>query len=67
MQVNIHREGLSIPEAVELSGIGRSTLYKYIAEGALIARKVGAKTIILRSDLMEFLANLPRAELVAAE
>jgi excisionase family DNA binding protein len=54
-------EGLTIPEAVQVSGIGRSKLYECIADGALIARKVGAKTIILRSDLMSFMENLPRA------
>ena len=66
MQINIHREGLSIPEAVELSGIGRSKLYQFIAEGTLTARKVGAKTIILRHDLMKFLENLPMVGAEAA-
>ena len=64
-QIN-NREGLSIPEAMEVSGIGRNKLYQYIAKGDLTARKVGTKTIVLRSELMAFLKNLPRAELVAA-
>jgi excisionase family DNA binding protein len=66
MRQNDNREGLSIPEAVEVAGISRSKLYEFIADGSLIARKAGTKTIILRGDLMAFLASLPRAALVAA-
>jgi excisionase family DNA binding protein len=54
-------EGLSVEESADVSGIGRSKLFELIAQGALPARKVGKKTIILRGELMTFLENLPRA------
>ena len=57
----LHREGLTILEAAEVSGIGRTKIFELIATGRLTARKVGKKTIVLRRDLMDFLENLPRA------
>jgi excisionase family DNA binding protein len=54
-------EGLSVEESADVSGIVRSKLYQLIAQGALPARKVGKKTIILRAELMKFLESLPRA------
>ena len=49
---------LSIEEARDLTGIGRTNLYKAINIGALKARKFGKRTIILRDDLNAFLADL---------
>jgi excisionase family DNA binding protein len=54
-------EGLSISQACAIAGIGRSKLYQVIQDRRLVARKIGARTIILRSDLQEFLASLPTA------
>lgn len=54
-----HREGLSIQEACELAGIGRTKIYEAISQGDLKARKLGKRTLILRSDLHEFLHSLP--------
>jgi len=56
---SIQREGLSVPQACELAGVGRTRLYAAIAAGDLIARKFGKRRIILRSDLRRFLENLP--------
>jgi excisionase family DNA binding protein len=39
--------------------ISRSKLYVLVAAGALIGRKIGRRTIFLRSDLDTFLASLP--------
>jgi len=50
----IHREGLSIPEACRVAGIGRTKLYEAIAAGKLKARKYGKRRIILRDDLRAF-------------
>jgi excisionase family DNA binding protein len=55
----LQREGLSVVEACSVAGIGRTKVYEAIADGRLKARKVGKRTIILRSDLQQFLANLP--------
>jgi excisionase family DNA binding protein len=58
---NLDREGYSIPEASEKSGIGRTKLYKAISEGTLKARKCGKRTLILREELREYLLSLPLA------
>ncbi len=52
---------LSIPEACRSSKLSRSFIYQEIAAGRLIARKAGARTIVLPKDLRAYLANLPRA------
>lgn len=45
-------------EVSQISNIGRTKLYQAINEGTLKARKFGRKTLILKSDLEEFLLNL---------
>ena len=52
--------GFSLKETATASGLSRSLLYIAIAEGTLRARKCRGRTIILREDLQEFLASLPR-------
>ena len=59
---DVRKEGLSINEAVMVSGLGRSSLYKALSRGDLVARKFGSRNIILRSDLMRFLEALPCGE-----
>ncbi len=54
-------EGLSITQACAIAGIGRSKLYQAIKERRLKARKFGTRTIILRTELLRFLASLPTA------
>jgi hypothetical protein len=50
----------TISEAVQASGLSRSMLYVAIGHGELRARKCGARTLILDSDLRKFLQKLPR-------
>jgi hypothetical protein len=50
----------TIKEAARASGLSRSLLYLAIGRGALHARKCGARTVILESDLRQFLRGLPR-------
>jgi len=50
---------LSIEEAGKLAGCGRSTIYKAISGGLLVARKNRARTMILRLDLERWLHELP--------
>ena len=52
-------EGLSVPEACKMAGIGQTRLYGAIVDGRLKARKFGKRTLILRGDLLAFLATLP--------
>ena len=57
----LQREGLSIPEACAMAGIGRTKIYQAITDGALKARKCGKRTLVLRDDLRAFLQSLPAA------
>lgn len=54
-----HKLAYSIAEAVTASGIGRTTLYKLIAEGRLEARKIGSRTVIPRSSLVALIEGAP--------
>jgi hypothetical protein len=49
----------TIPEAVLASGLSRSMLYIAIGRGELRAKKCGARTLILDTDLRRFLRSLP--------
>jgi excisionase family DNA binding protein len=49
----------SVDEAAQIFGIGRSAIYEEIRSGRLRARKVGARTIILKEDGLAFLRSLP--------
>ena len=48
----------SISEVCELTGLGRTNLYSAINKGFLPAKKFGKRTVILKSDLENFLNNL---------
>jgi len=53
---------VTIPEACELSGLGRSTLYKLFKSGDLTPRKCGKRTLIIVKDLEDYLTGLPTDE-----
>jgi excisionase family DNA binding protein len=55
------KEGFSIPESCYIIGAGRSTIYKALEAGELAASKLGRRTIILKRELLRFLAELPAA------
>jgi hypothetical protein len=50
-----------IPEAVKVSGISRSSLYRIIADRQLKVRKVRGMTLILRDDLEALLRHAQEA------
>jgi excisionase family DNA binding protein len=52
---------LTVDEASQVSRIGRNQLYLAVQTGALRARKLGKKTLILRDDLRAWLESLPFA------
>jgi len=54
--------GLTIPEAADCSGIGRTKIFEAIKLGKLTARKAGRRTIILSDELAAFLKSLPVKE-----
>lgn len=60
------REGLSVDEACHVAGIGKTSMFDLLKAGAVPARKLGRRTIILRSDLMAWMDALPRLEPEAA-
>ena len=51
--------GRSINAAALRAGVGRSTIYSAINSGALTARKIGRRTLILDVDLKTWLGSLP--------
>lgn len=65
---NLHRPaevraGYSIRGAVEWSGLSRSALYRYAADGKLVFRKAGRTTVVDGPSLAALLAALPVADL----
>jgi excisionase family DNA binding protein len=50
---------VSIAQAVGLTGVGRSTLYKAIKRGDLPMRKVGRRTLLLTEDIRRWIQQLP--------
>jgi excisionase family DNA binding protein len=53
---------VSIDQACEMIGVGRTSLYEAMKDGRLACRKVGNRTIILVADIEKFLDELPRGE-----
>jgi predicted DNA-binding transcriptional regulator AlpA len=53
------RGGHSIDDIIESYGLCRSTIYKAIGTGALRARKLGRRTVVLDADLRAWLDALP--------
>jgi excisionase family DNA binding protein len=54
----------SIEDTAKRVGCGRTTIYGAIKAGALKARKIGRRTIILDEDLRAWLASLPMLEVM---
>lgn len=50
---------VTIPGAVQTSGLSRSAIYEALKRGDLKARKSGRRTLISFADLDNYLANLP--------
>lgn len=53
----VQREGLRVEEAAFVLGCGRTTAFQLIREGKLRAIKIGARTIVPRSEVARFLAE----------
>jgi excisionase family DNA binding protein len=49
----------TIDEAAQSSSIGESSLCKAIKDKRLIVHKFGTRSVIMRTDLIAFLENLP--------
>ncbi len=53
-----HPIAITIPGAVEVSGMSRTALYEAMKNG-LPAKKAGRRTLIMMADLEAYLASLP--------
>ncbi len=51
----------TLKEASAAIGVGRTTLYAAIADGRLLALKMGNRTLIPAESLRAWIASLPRA------
>ncbi len=56
---------LSIPDAVKVSGMSRSSIYEAMKRGELAALKAGRRTLIPVAALEAYLASLPSYEVGA--
>ncbi len=56
---HLEKTVFSVNEFCQQAGIGRTKLYQEIADGKLIARKCGRRTIIPVSELSKWLESLP--------
>lgn len=60
--IQIQPEALSVEQACKASTLGKTKIYELIATGALKARRVGRRRLILLTDLRELLQSLPLDE-----
>lgn len=56
------QDAYSVENFARRNGIGRTTAYEEIKEGRLVARKVGARTVVLDEDAKAWRENLPKVE-----
>jgi hypothetical protein len=60
-----HREAFAIREFCERYGICRETFYQEVRRGRLRARKIGVKTVVLKTDAEAWVAAMAPLELSA--
>ncbi len=48
----------NVDECIELTGLGRNSIYNAINKGKLIASKFGSRTLILALNFVSFLTSL---------
>ena len=58
---------LRLPDATLVSGLSRSSLYRYAAAGRLILKKSGAATLVDAASLRQLISDLPVLEVRRAE
>ena len=54
-----------IPRACEISGLGRSTIYKLSGEGKIRLVKAGNRTLVDLEHLSKWMATLPLANIAS--
>lgn len=53
-----------VQEVIAITSLGRTSIYKAIGEGLLIAKKFGKKTLITAESLEAFIASLPNKDVM---
>ena len=54
----LQNQALSIQQVQEISGLGRTKIYELLKSGELPGKKLGKRTLVLKSDLEAFLSDL---------
>lgn len=57
--MQVTKLAVTIAEATNVSGVGKTKLYQEIRAGKIRTRKAGRLTLILLEDLEAYLRNLP--------
>ncbi|RFC68355.1 MULTISPECIES: helix-turn-helix transcriptional regulator [Mesorhizobium] len=52
---------VTIPQAMSMTGLGRSSIYRLFQEKKLTPRKAGKRTLILTSEISDYINSLPTA------
>lgn len=63
--MDVHRENVTVAEAIQRFGIARTKLYELIREGDIEAVKLGRRTLIRAESVRAFIDRLPRLSDVA--
>lgn len=58
--MDVHRENVTVSEAIQRFGIARTKLYELIRKGDVVAVKLGRRTLIDTASLRRLFASLPR-------
>ena len=53
----------TIPGFCKATGLSRATVYRLFKAGTITPRKAGARTLIMRADVENYLHSLPEAEI----
>jgi hypothetical protein len=56
---------MSVPEFAEFINQSKSTAWQLLRSGAVDARKIGRRTVVLTQDALAYLEQLPRKESVS--
>lgn len=62
----MHKISMTVNEACKATGLGRTSLYQLIKDGAITKRKLGGRTIILVNELEAYINSLPIEDAIAA-
>lgn len=60
------QDAFSVEDFARRNAIGRTTAYEEIKEGRLVARKVGARTVVTVEDAKAWREKLPKVEACTA-